>query len=91
MAERGFHVIDPHTGRPATSLASVTVVGPDLTVADSYATAAMAMGTDAQDWIASLPGYEAYLIDVGSHVWWSAGFPGYAPALSASPQPWLAH
>ncbi|MGH2719261.1 MAG: FAD:protein FMN transferase, partial [Actinomycetota bacterium] len=30
-AERGVHVFDPHTGRGATDLASVTVVGPSLT------------------------------------------------------------
>jgi thiamine biosynthesis lipoprotein len=80
-AERGFHVINPHTGQPATALASATVVGPDLTLADSYATAAIAMGADAPAWIASILEYEAYLIDSGGHVWWSAGFPDYAPGL----------
>src|SRR5436190_1715826 len=29
-AERGAHVFDPHTGRAALDLASVTVLGPDL-------------------------------------------------------------
>ena len=33
--ERGDHVVDPSTGRPATGLASVTVVGPDLALADA--------------------------------------------------------
>jgi thiamine biosynthesis lipoprotein len=41
---RGAHIIDPHTGRPATDLGSVTVVGPDLAIADAYATALYAMG-----------------------------------------------
>jgi thiamine biosynthesis lipoprotein len=42
--ERGPHIIDPRTGRPATGLSSVTVVGRDLGTADAYATAAVASG-----------------------------------------------
>ena len=42
--ERGRHIVDPHTGRPATDALSVTIVGPDLATADAYATAAFAMG-----------------------------------------------
>jgi len=43
-AERGAHVLDPHTGRPVTELLSVTVVAPSLVDADVSATAALAMG-----------------------------------------------
>jgi thiamine biosynthesis lipoprotein len=82
VAERGHHVLDPHTGRPADALASVTVVGPDLTFADAYATAALAMGLDAPAWLAQLAGHEAYVIDAGGFVWWTDGFPHYAPALT---------
>lgn len=39
-AERGGHVVDPRTGRPVLRQGSVTVVGPDLTWADVWATAA---------------------------------------------------
>jgi FAD:protein FMN transferase len=42
--ERGPHVVDPFTGRPATGLASVTVIGRELGTADAYATAAFAAG-----------------------------------------------
>jgi FAD:protein FMN transferase len=56
--ERGDHVRDPFTGRPASGLLSVTVVGPDLTFADAYATAAFAMGPPGLAWIAGLDGYE---------------------------------
>ncbi len=87
--ERGLHVFDPHRGHAAAELASVTVVGADLTVADAYATAAQAMGTDAPAWLAGLGDHEAYLIDAGGHVWWTAGFPAYAPALAGTPQPAL--
>ena len=47
VAERGPHIIDPHTGRPAAGLASITVVGPRLAETDAYATAAFAMGSAA--------------------------------------------
>ncbi|SPL92172.1 Thiamin biosynthesis lipoprotein ApbE [[Actinomadura] parvosata subsp. kistnae] len=40
----GSSVVDPHTGQIADGLGSVTVIGPDLGVADAYATAIYAMG-----------------------------------------------
>ena len=55
--ERGDHIRDPHTGRPPRGLRSVTVVGPSLTYADAYATAAFAMGSDGLAWVARHPGY----------------------------------
>ena len=42
--ERGEHILDPFTGRPATGLSSVTVIGRDLGTVDAYATAAFAAG-----------------------------------------------
>ena len=80
-AERGLHVFDPHTGRPAGALASVTLVGPELTYTDAYATAALAMGLDAVDWLSSLPDHEAYVVDSGGFAWWTPGFEGFAPRL----------
>lgn len=38
-ARRGTHIYDPHSGRAASGVSSVTVTGPDLTWADVYATA----------------------------------------------------
>lgn len=72
-AERGAHVIDPRTGRPAVALASVTVVGPDLTTADAYATAAFVMGGTARDWIEALPRHEAYAVTAGGRTWTTSG------------------
>lgn len=37
-------IVDPRTGEPRQALRSVTVLGPDLGVADAYATALYAMG-----------------------------------------------
>ncbi|GEK02333.1 FAD:protein FMN transferase [Streptomyces sp. NPDC003388] len=69
-AERGAHIVDPRTGRPAvTDLVSVTVVGPRLTWVDCWATAAFAMGSRAGlAWLESLPGVEALLITAGDEV-----------------------
>jgi thiamine biosynthesis lipoprotein len=50
--ERGPHILDPRTGRPAAGLSSVTVLGRDLGTADAYATAAFASGDPR--WIAGL-------------------------------------
>jgi FAD:protein FMN transferase len=72
--ERGDHVLDPRTGLPATGLASVTVVGPDLALADAYATAIVVMGVDGVRWIATLDGYDAMVITDESRVISTPGF-----------------
>jgi thiamine biosynthesis lipoprotein len=74
-AERGPHIIDPFTGRPPSGLASLTVIGPSLALADAYATAAFAMGpARARDWISSLDGHEAYAITSDGVAWQTRGF-----------------
>jgi FAD:protein FMN transferase len=60
--ERGAHVFDPTTGRPAYALASATVVGPDLGLADAYSTALFACGEPGLSWLRRLEGYGAYLV-----------------------------
>ncbi|MFC0504310.1 FAD:protein FMN transferase [Micromonospora costi] len=55
--ERGHHVRDPRRGAPAQGLRSVTVVGPDLGLADAYATTAVAMGRAGVTWLDRLPGH----------------------------------
>ncbi len=61
--ERGGHIFDPRTRESATGLASVTVVGPDLGMADAFATAAFALGADGPSWLRTLDGYGAYVIN----------------------------
>ncbi|NJC73798.1 FAD:protein FMN transferase [Planosporangium thailandense] len=73
--ERGAHVIDPHRGVPAQHLRSVTVVGPDLGLADAYATAAVAMGEAALEWLAGLDGYESAVVTEDRRCFRSAGLP----------------
>lgn len=60
--ERGAHLLDPRTRRPATRAASATVLGPSLALADALATALAAGGDDALAAIGALDGYEGYLI-----------------------------
>jgi thiamine biosynthesis lipoprotein len=72
--ERGAHIVDPHSGRPPTGLLSVTVVGPDLALADAYATAAFAMGVDGPGWIATVAGYDAMCITGDRRVVLTPGF-----------------
>jgi FAD:protein FMN transferase len=81
-AERGPHIVDPHTGQPASGLASVTIVGPSLALADAYATATFAMGpARAKDWTASLEGYAAFAITGTGDMWHTPGFARHiAPA-----------
>jgi thiamine biosynthesis lipoprotein len=62
VAERGAHIVNPFTAAPATNVASATVLGPSLTLADAYATAAVVLDRGALAWIEDLPGYEALLV-----------------------------
>lgn len=74
---RGKHVFDPHTRRPPDGILSVTITGPDLATADSYATAAFAMGAArATHWTARLRGYEAMTILADGRVLSTPGFGG---------------
>ena len=75
--ERGDHVINPRTGKPAQGLRSVTVVGPDLSLADAYATAALAMGEPGLTWLAKLAtdGYESAVVTDDGRAFSSAHLP----------------
>lgn len=73
------HTIDPRTGYPVThTLLSATIVAPDATLADAYATYCMVIGLDeAKKFIESLDELEGYLVydDAGSMAEWaSSGF-----------------
>jgi thiamine biosynthesis lipoprotein len=75
--ERGAHVWNPVAGAPATGLRSVTVVGPDLAVADAWATAALAMGEPGLAWLAGLAdkGYESAAVTDDGRAFTSSGLP----------------
>ena len=72
--ERGDHVVDPRTGRPAAGLASVTVIAPDLARADAYSTAILALGRDGLSWLASRPDIDAMVVTDDRQVFTTDGF-----------------
>lgn len=61
-AARGKHIVDPATGAAADGLLSATVIGPKLTWADVYATAAFVKGPAALPWIATLSDHAGILV-----------------------------
>jgi thiamine biosynthesis lipoprotein len=84
-AERGAHILDPHTGRPVAGggLASVSVVGASLTAADLAATAAFAMGgvlggAAAKHWLERQPGLDGFAVTADGRAWWTPGFAEHA-------------
>jgi thiamine biosynthesis lipoprotein len=60
--ERGRHVLDPRTGLASSPVASATVTGPDLGLADALATGVAAAGEPSFDWFDDLDGYEALIV-----------------------------
>jgi thiamine biosynthesis lipoprotein len=60
--ERGKHIINPKTKKPADELLSITVIGPDIVMADVLATAAFAMGQKGIEFIKKQRGYEALAV-----------------------------
>jgi len=73
--ERGAHIIDPKTGQPTADLASVTIVGEDLTYVDSYATAVFVMGLNGAEWLLEThPELDAFVIGHDGLTWETPGF-----------------
>ena len=78
-AERGEHILDPRTGRPASGgLASVSVVGASLTAVDIAATSAFVLGPEARGWLERQPGLEGFAVLADGRAWWTSGFSAYA-------------
>ncbi len=79
--ERGEHLIDPRSGRPAARVASASVTGPDLGLADALATALAVAGEEGLGFIERSHGYEGFIIGFDGSWKWTPGFP-FAPAGS---------
>ena len=74
--KRYHHIIDPRTGKPADRCISVTVVANDAITADAFSTAFFVMGPEkGLKLCESLPGIEAFFIDMNLKTYCSAGFP----------------
>lgn len=60
--ERGAHLFDPWTGSETCRVASATVTGPSLAIADALATALAVAGEDGLSFVAAASGYEGLVI-----------------------------
>lgn len=73
--ERGRHIIDPRSGRPAGLCRAVTVVGQNAAETDALSTALFVLGpVEGLALAASLPGIEALIVDARGEVHRTAGF-----------------
>jgi thiamine biosynthesis lipoprotein len=78
--ERGAHIVDPSTGAPTADLASVTVVGRDLTYVDAYATAVFVMGERGLAWLHEChPDHEGFIV---THDGRTVATPGFGALVS---------
>lgn len=73
--KRYHHILDPATGLPAEGPISVTVMAPTVMDADALSTAVFIMGKDKGiEWIESMDGVEAMVIDGTGAAHFSSGF-----------------
>jgi thiamine biosynthesis lipoprotein len=79
--ERGPHLVDPHSGRPCSRVASATVTGVDLGLADALATALAVAGDQGLALIEALDDYEALVIGFDGRSTMTSNFP-IAPDLT---------
>lgn len=73
--ERGPHLTDPRTGRPAARAASASVTGPDLGLADALATALAVAGPPGLEFVAAAAGYAGLVIGSDGSRRGTPGFP----------------
>lgn len=73
--ERGAHLVDPRTRRAASRVASASVTGPDLAMADALATGLAIGGDDVLRRIERLDGYDALTIGFDGAQSWTPTFP----------------
>ena len=78
-AERGNHLIDPHSGRPTARVASASVSGPDLGLADALATAVAVAGEEGLRLVEALDDYEALIIGFDGTIRRTEHFPLASP------------
>jgi len=81
--ERGYHLIDPHSGEPSVRVASASVSGPDLGLADALATALAVAGGEGLALVEELGGYEAMTISFNGTKRSTANFP-FASSFDAA-------
>jgi len=73
--ERGPHLFDPRSRRATSAVASATVTGPELGLADALATALAVGGSQVLERIDDLEGFEAMMIGHDGVRRWTSAFP----------------
>jgi thiamine biosynthesis lipoprotein len=73
--ERGQHLFDPRRGIFKTSVASGTVVGPELALTDALVTALVIGGTEVLDILEDLDEFEGLIIDGDGNLLTTSKFP----------------
>ena len=76
--ERGHHIQDPRTGKPAHSVASATVIAPSAMLADALATAAFVLGPDEGILLLHRMGVEGLIFTPDLHLSETRGLPRVA-------------
>jgi thiamine biosynthesis lipoprotein len=85
--ERGQHLIDPWTGQHRARVASASVTGPDLGLADALATALAVAGREFLDVIEALYDYEGFVIERDGLWNFTTGFPFSSDSSSTKRYP----
>lgn len=81
---RHHHILDPATGRSATAVRAVTVIGPDATTTEGVSKTVFIKGVrDGLKLIESLPDVDAVVVDAAGRLIYSAGLA--SPESDASP------
>lgn len=71
---RYHHILNPKTGRSATGVRSVSIIGPDSTTTDALSTSVFVLGVEhGMKLVDSLSGIEAVIIDDAGTMHYSAG------------------
>lgn len=73
--ERGDHLFDPHSGRAVAAVASASVTGPDLGLADALATALAVAGDPGLALVDAVEGYAGMIVDRHGAMRWTPAFP----------------
>lgn len=72
--QRYHHIINPHTGRSAGGMRSVTIIGPDATTTDGLSTSVFVMGPERGiALVEGLPEVDAIVVRSDGKVLYSAG------------------
>lgn len=72
--ERCHHVIDPRTGRSASGVHSVTVIGPDGLATEALSKILFVLGVEqGMKILDGMPGNDAVVVDAGGRLHYSAG------------------